>query len=155
DQALLIAGYTLGVAAVVGPLLGLVGVELRRSILLASSGAVALTLFGLLYRSSASVAFSALLAVAAGRAGMLLAGTSAAGAMRTVDMRATGGGWRYMPATSASLLVAALVLSLGGVGAVMARVAWPAGIALGAALVVVAFSAFRPYFAVAHGPLRR
>src|SRR5262249_22995552 len=57
-QALLIAGYTLGVAAVVGPLLGLVGVELRRSILLASSGAVALTLYGLLYRSSASIAFS-------------------------------------------------------------------------------------------------
>jgi len=60
-----------------------------------------------------------------------------------------------MPATSASLLVAAIVLSLGGVGAVMARAAWPAGIAFGAALVVVAFSAFRPYFAVAHGPLRR
>src|SRR5262245_64680773 len=147
-KALLSAGYTLGGAAVMGPLLGLVGVELRRSILLASSGAVALALYGVLYRSSASIAFSALLAVAASRAGMLLAGTSAAGAMRTVDMRATGGGWRYMPATSASLLAAALVLSLGGVGAVMARVAWPAGIALGAALVVVAFSAFRPYFAV-------
>jgi len=154
-QALLIAGYTLGVAAVMGPLLGLVGVELRRSILLASSGAVALALYGVLYRSSASIAFSALLAVAAGRAGMLLAGTSAAGAMRTVDMRATGGGWRHMPATTAGLLVAAVVLSLDGVGTVILRASWPAGIAFGAALALVAFSAFRPYFAVAHGPLRR
>lgn len=154
-QAPRIAGYTLGAAAVVGPLLGLMGAELRRSILLASSGTVALTLLGLLYPSSVSIAFTALLAAAAARAGMLLAGTAAAGAMRTVDMRATGGGWQRMPATSAALLVAAVVLSVAGVGTVMLRGSGPAGIALGAALALVALSAFRPYFAVAHGPLRR
>ena len=154
-QAPRIAGFTLGIAALVGPLLGLMGAELRRSILLASSGAVALTLLGVLYEPSVSIAFTALLAVAAARAGMLLAGTSAAGAMRTVDMRATGGGWRRMPATSAALLVGATVLPLGGVSAVTPRAGGPAGIALGAGLALVALSALRPYFAVAHGPLRR
>ena len=154
-QAPRIAGYTLGVAAVVAPLLGLMGAELRRSILLASSGAVALTLLGVLNQPSVSIAFTALLAAAAARAGMLLAATAAAGAMRTVDMRATGGGWQRMPATSAALLVAAAVLSLAGVGTVMMRGSGPAGIALGAGLALVALSAFRPYFAVAHGPLRR
>ena len=154
-QAPRIAGYTLGVAAVVAPLLGLMGAELRRSILLASSGAVALTLLGVLYQPSVPIAFTALLAAAAARAGMLLAATAAAGAMRTVDMRATGEGWQRMPATSAALLVAAAVLSLAGVGTVMTRGSGPAGIALGAGLALVALSAFRPYFAVAHGPLRR
>lgn len=154
-QAPRIAGYTLGVAAVVAPLLGLMGAELRRSILLASSGAVALTLLGVLYQPSVSIAFTALVAAAAARAGMLLAATAAAGAMRTVDMRATGGGWQRMPATSAALVVAAAVLSLAGVGTVMMRGSGPAGIALGAGLALVALSAFRPYFAVAHGPLRR
>lgn len=154
-QAPRIAGYTLGVAAVVAPLLGLMGAELRRSILLASSGAVALTLLGVLYQPSVSIAFTALVAAAAARAGMLLAATAAAGAMRTVDMRATGGGWQRMPGTSAALLVAAAVLSLAGVGTVMTRGSGPAGIALGAGLALVALSAFRPYFAVAHGPLRR
>ena len=154
-QAPRIAGYTFGVAAVVGPLLGLVGVELRRSILLASSGAVALTLLGVIYPQSVTVAFSALLAVAAARAGMLLAGMSAAGSMRTVDMRATGGGWQRMPASSAALLASAVVIALGGLGAGMLRQSGPAWIAFGAGLALVAVSIFRPYFAVAHGPLRR
>jgi NADH:ubiquinone oxidoreductase subunit 5 (subunit L)/multisubunit Na+/H+ antiporter MnhA subunit len=154
-QAPRIAGYAVGVAAMAGPLLGLAGVELRRSILLASSGAVALTLLGVLYPPSVTVAFSGLLAVAAARAGMVLAGTSAAGAMRTVDMRATGGGWQRMPASSAALLVSAAVIALGGLGAAMLRPSGPAWIAFGAGLALVALSVFRPYFAVAHGVLRR
>lgn len=154
-QAPRIAGYTLGVAAVVAPLLGLVGVELRRSTLLASAGAVALTLLGLLYPASVSVAFAGLLAVAAARAGAVLAVTSAAGAMRTVDLRATGGGWKRMPATSAALLVSAAVVSAGGLGSALLRESGPAWIAFGAGLALVALSMFRTYFAVAHGPLRR
>ena len=154
-QAPRIAGYTLGVAAVVAPLLGLVGVELRRSVLLASAGAVALTLLGVLYPASVSVAFAGLLAVAAARAGAVLAVTSAAGAMRTVDLRATGGGWKRMPGTSAALLVAAAVVSAAGLGSALLRESGPAWIAFGAGLALVALSMFRTYFAVAHGQLRR
>src|SRR5262249_22995551 len=114
------------------------------------SGASTLDLAGVLRRGGAHPVWVALqivglhslqslLAAARGRAGMLLAGTSAAGAMRTVDMRATGGGWRHMPATSAGLLAAAVVLSLDGVGTVMLRTGWPAGIAFAVALALVAF----------------
>lgn len=154
-QLTLVAGWTFGIGAVAGPLLGLTGVDLRRSVLLASSGAIALSLLGLLYKPSTGVAFMALLAVAAARTGAHLAGTSVAAAMRTVDMRATGGGWQRMPATSATLLVAAAVLSLAGLGPAMLRPSDATQIAYAAGLGVVALSIFRPYFAVAHGPLRR
>jgi len=71
---------------VVGPLLALIGVELRRSIVLASSGGVALALLGLTYPQSVAVAFMAVVVLAAARTAALLAAASAATAMRTVDL---------------------------------------------------------------------
>ncbi|HEY4026694.1 MAG TPA: proton-conducting transporter membrane subunit [Candidatus Dormibacteraeota bacterium] len=147
--------YTLAAAAVVGPLLALVGVELRRSILLASSGAVALGLLGLTYRESIAVAFTAVLAVAAARTAGLLAGAVAAGAMRTVDLRATGGGWDRMPRTSAALLLSAAVVALAGLETAMLRPRSWEWIVFAAGLVLAGVAIFRPYFAVAHGELRR
>jgi NADH-quinone oxidoreductase subunit L len=150
-----IALYTLGVAAVVGPLLGLVGVELRRSILLASSGAVALALMGVIYPASVGVGLTAVLAVGAARAAALLAGASAASVIRSVDLRAMGGGWERMRLTSAGLLLSALVLSLAGLEIAMLRPRSVAWIALVPGLALVALAAWRPYFAFAHGELRR
>jgi len=154
-QAPRIVLYTLGVAAVVGPLLGLIGVELRRSIVLASSGAVALALIGIVYPQSVGIGLTALVAVAAARTAGLLAGASAAGTMRTTDLRAMGGGWERMPLTSAALVLSGAVLALGGVEAAMLRPRSPAWLAFAAGLALVALSALRPYFAIAHGELRR
>ncbi|HXM57072.1 MAG TPA: proton-conducting transporter membrane subunit [Candidatus Dormibacteraeota bacterium] len=147
--------YTLGVAAVVGPLLSLVGVELRRSILLASSGAIALALIGMVYPDSVSIGFTVLLAVAAARTAGLLAGASAASTMRTVDLRFMGGGWERMPLTSLALLLSAAVLALGGLEVAMLRPRSLAWVALAAGVALVALAALRPYFAIAHGELKR
>jgi NADH:ubiquinone oxidoreductase subunit 5 (subunit L)/multisubunit Na+/H+ antiporter MnhA subunit len=147
--------WTLGLAAVVGPLLGLIGVELRRSILLASSGAAALALIGLTYPASAGVAFTAILAVGVARSGALLSAAAVAGAMRTVDLRALGGGWTKMPASSAALLLSSAVLALDGAALAMLRPRSLVWVALVLGLVLVAVAALRPYFAVAHGELRR
>jgi NADH:ubiquinone oxidoreductase subunit 5 (subunit L)/multisubunit Na+/H+ antiporter MnhA subunit len=154
-QAADIVLWTLGVAAVAGPLLALFGVELRRSILLSSSGALALALLGVTYPASVGVGFTAVLAVAGARSGALLAGASAAGAMRTVDLRAMGGGWARMRATSAALLLSSAVLALGGAAPAMLRPRSLAWLAFGAGLALVALAALRPYFAAAHGELRR
>jgi NADH:ubiquinone oxidoreductase subunit 5 (subunit L)/multisubunit Na+/H+ antiporter MnhA subunit len=154
-QATLIAGYTLGVAAVVGPGLGLAGVELRRSILLASSGAVALALLGVLYPQSIAVGFTAVLAVAAGRTAMLLAGSAVLSTMRTSDLRAMGGGWQRMPATSAALVGGATVLTMAGLAPAMLRPRSVAWVAFALGLALVAAAALRVYLAVAHGRLRR
>jgi NADH:ubiquinone oxidoreductase subunit 5 (subunit L)/multisubunit Na+/H+ antiporter MnhA subunit len=149
------AAYVLGLAAVAGPALALVGVELRRSVLLATSGAVALTLLGMIYPASTLVAFTGLLAVALARTGALLAATTAAAAMRTVDIRAMGGAWSRMPRTAAALLLASVAVALGGLSGAALRPRSLAWIALGAGLALVSLAIFRVYFAVAHGELRR
>jgi NADH:ubiquinone oxidoreductase subunit 5 (subunit L)/multisubunit Na+/H+ antiporter MnhA subunit len=161
-QGARIVHYTLVAAALLGPLLSLLGVELRRTILLASSGALALTLLGVTYPATMGVAFTGMLAVAAARTAGLLAGSTAAGAMRTVDLRATGGGWERvpdgairMPLTSAALLLSGGVLALAGLETAMLRPGTRIWIAFVPALSLVAFAALRPYFAVAHGELRR
>jgi hypothetical protein len=95
------------------------------------------------------------LAVGAARTGALLAGASAASAMRTVDLRGMGGGWGRMPATSAALLLSGAVVALAALPPAMIRPRSLPLVAFGAGLVLVAVAALRPYFAVAHGELRR
>lgn len=154
-QAPRTAGYALAVGAAVGALLALVGVDARRSVVLASSGAVALALLGMLYPASTPAAFTGLLGVALGRAGGVLAVASAAGAMRTVDLRAMGGGWARMQLTASGLLVTLAAVALAGVTAGALRPRSLAWIAFGAGLGLVGLATFRVYFAVAHGPLVR
>jgi formate hydrogenlyase subunit 3/multisubunit Na+/H+ antiporter MnhD subunit len=164
-QSMRIVDYTLVAAALIGPLLSLLGVELRRALLLASSGAIALSLIGVVYQPTLGVGFMAVLAVAAGRAAALLAGSSAATAMRTVDLRAMGGGWqqltggrqarRRMPYTSATLLLAGAVLALAPMAIAMLRPNRVIWVAFVPGLVLVALAALRPYFAIAHGELKR
>jgi NADH:ubiquinone oxidoreductase subunit 5 (subunit L)/multisubunit Na+/H+ antiporter MnhA subunit len=154
-QAPRIAAATLGVAAVAGPLLGLIGVELRRSLLLASSGAVALALLGLLLGSSVSIALTVVLAVGAARAAALLGGATVVAAMRTADLRLVGEGWQRMPATTAALLASGVVLALAGVGPALLRPRDLTWLAFAAGMLLVAVGMFRVYFSVGHGPIRR
>jgi NADH:ubiquinone oxidoreductase subunit 5 (subunit L)/multisubunit Na+/H+ antiporter MnhA subunit len=155
SQAPKAAGYAFAVAAVVGPLLGLLGTELRRSLLLASSGAVALALLTVLYPASAAAGLTGLLAVALGRAGALLSASVAAGAMRTVDLRQMAGAGRIMRATAAALISSVAAFSLGPAAAAAWRPRSLAWIALGAGLFLVAVAGFRVAVAVVTGPLRR
>jgi NADH:ubiquinone oxidoreductase subunit 5 (subunit L)/multisubunit Na+/H+ antiporter MnhA subunit len=161
-QTMRIVDYTLVAAALVGPLLSLLGVELRRTVVLASSGALALALLGLVYPASIGVAFMAVLAVGAARTAGLLAGSTAATAMRSVDLRAMGGGWSRledgtirMPLTSAALLLSSAVLALAGLETAMLQPRSAIWIAFVPALAITAFAVLRPYFSVAHGELRR
>jgi len=161
-QAPRIVHYTLVAAAIVGPLLSLLGVELRRTLLLASSGALALALLGMTYPVAIGVGFMGVLAVAAARTAGLLAGSAAAAAMRTVDLRAMGGGWERlegggfrMPLTSAALLLSSAVVALAGLELGMLRLGKVIWIAFVPALALVAFAALRPYLAAAHGELKR
>jgi NADH:ubiquinone oxidoreductase subunit 5 (subunit L)/multisubunit Na+/H+ antiporter MnhA subunit len=149
------ASYALGVAAVVGPLLSLLGVEMRRSLLLASSGAVALALLGVLYPGSTAVGLTAALAVGLARAGVLLAAAAAVGALRSGDLRVAGGGWERMPATTLGLLLGAAVVTAAVYGVVAQRPLSVAWLALGPTAVLITLGVFRVYFGVGHGPLRR
>jgi multicomponent Na+:H+ antiporter subunit D len=154
-QALGAATIAFGIAGVAGPLLGLVGTDLRRSLVLASSGAVGLALLGMVHPPSVAVAFTGLLAVALGRAGALLAAAAAASAMRTVDLRQMGGGSAHMRATVAGLVVSTAALTLGPVASAAVQPRSGEWVALGAGLFLVAVAAWRVSFAVASGPLRR
>jgi NADH:ubiquinone oxidoreductase subunit 5 (subunit L)/multisubunit Na+/H+ antiporter MnhA subunit len=164
-QTARIVHYTLVAAALIGPLLSLLGVELRRTILLASAGALALVLIGLTYPATLGVAFTGVLAVGAARAAGLLAGATASAGMRTTDLRTMGGGWERvpdgkrskirMPLTSAALLLSGAVLALAGLEVAMLRPGKLIWIAFVPGLVLVAFAVLRPYFAAAHGELRR
>jgi hypothetical protein len=143
------------VAAVLGPLLALIGTELRRSLLLAGSGAVALALLGLLQPAAAAAGFTGVLAVALGRTGALLAGSAAAAAMRTADLRQMGGGLERMRLTAAALLLSTAVFSLGPAAAAAWRARTLVWLPLAAGLFLVALAGWRVALAVATGPLRR
>jgi formate hydrogenlyase subunit 3/multisubunit Na+/H+ antiporter MnhD subunit len=154
-QAPRAAGYAFGIAAVAGPLLGLVGTELRRSLLLASSGGVALALLTIVYPASAAAGLTGLLAVALGRAGALMSGSAAVAAMRTADLRQMGAAGRIMRGTAAGLIIGVAAFSLGPAAAAAWRPRSLASIALAAGLFLVALAGFRVAFAVVVGPLRR
>jgi NADH:ubiquinone oxidoreductase subunit 5 (subunit L)/multisubunit Na+/H+ antiporter MnhA subunit len=149
------ATIALGVAALAAPLLALVGTELRRSLLLASSGAVALALLGMLNSASVPAAFTGLVAVALARAGVLLAAASAIRAMRTIDLRQMGGAALRMRATAVGLILSSAALALGPAAPAAARPRSWEWLVLGAGLFLVAFAAWRSTFAVVSGPLRR
>jgi NADH:ubiquinone oxidoreductase subunit 5 (subunit L)/multisubunit Na+/H+ antiporter MnhA subunit len=147
--------WVMGAAAVIGPLLSVVGVELRRSLILASSGAVALCLLAILYPGAAAAGLTGLLAVAAARAGGLLAAGWIVATMRTADLRLVGEGLRRMPLATAGLAGSALATTAAGVAASAWRhQSWP-WIALAIGLGLAALAAWRVWAAVALPPLPR
>ncbi len=151
------------VAAVVAPLLGLLGNEPRRIIALAGSGAVAIgaavVINGFRYQSTtyAIAGVAAVLAVAPARVAAGLAVSSIASAMRTDDLAEMGDAWRRMRGSSVALLVATVVLGLSGCVALALGVSSRSklGVALGEAVLVIAIVGLRVFLAVAFGPLRR
>jgi formate hydrogenlyase subunit 3/multisubunit Na+/H+ antiporter MnhD subunit len=156
-QAPRVAAYSLAAAAAVGPLLALLTVDLRRALVLASSGAVALILLGLLYGVPPIVpfAFTGLLAVAAGRAGLLLAAGTMVSALRTVDLRLMGGGWERLRVTTLTLLAAGVAVAFGACAAAAARGSSLAWVAFAVGLLLTAVASFRPLFVVGFGELAR
>jgi formate hydrogenlyase subunit 3/multisubunit Na+/H+ antiporter MnhD subunit len=156
-QATRIAAYTLAAAAAAGPLLSLLTVDVRRALLLASSGALALALLGLLYRDApiAAAAFTGLLGVAAGRAGLMLSAGTLVATLRTVDLRLMGGGWERLRTTTAGLIASCAAVAFGVCAAAGSRGSSLAWAAFAAGLVLVAVAGFRVVFVVGFGELAR
>jgi len=152
-----------GVAAVVAPLLGLLGNEPRRVIALAGSGvaaiAAAVVISGFRNQSTtfAVAGIACVLAMAPARAGAWFAISSIANAMRTDDLVEMGDAWRRMRASSTALLASTIVLGLSATGALAfgASSRSKLGLALGEAALLIAVAALRVFLATAFGPLRR
>jgi NADH-quinone oxidoreductase subunit L len=157
--------YVCGVAAVVAPLLALVTNEPRRAIALLGCGIAAIGAAVVVhgfqkagFTSTFAIAgVACVLAAAPARVAGTLAASAVAGAMRTDDISEMGDAWRRMRASALMLLVAGLVLALSATGALAAAVSSGSllGLVLGEAVVLVSLGAFRIFFAIAIGPLRR
>lgn len=111
------AGWTLGVAAVAGPALAVLTLDIRRSMLLATSGVVALCLLAILYPGAAAAGLTGLVAVAAARAGMLLSSGWIVSRMRAVDPRLLGEGLQRMRGATLGLGASGVGVSLAAVAA--------------------------------------
>ena len=144
-----ITAWALAVGAVAGPLLALVSFELRRAAVLASSGAVALCLLAIAYPGSATPALAGLIAVAGGRAALLLAGGWVVPALRTTDLREMGEGLRRMPRATAALGGGALAVTVAGVASAAGRSQGLAWVAIAAGLGLVALALGRLWTVVA------
>ena len=151
------------IAAIAGPLLGLLGNEPRRAVALVGSGAVAVAaavlMNGFQVQSStfAIAGVAAVLAIAPARAGASLAMTSIAGAMRTDDLAEMGDAWRRMRATSGAFLASVVAMALAVTGALALGIQSRSynGFALGIALLLIAIGGVRLFLGASFGPLRR
>jgi NADH:ubiquinone oxidoreductase subunit 5 (subunit L)/multisubunit Na+/H+ antiporter MnhA subunit len=159
----------IAIVGLAGPLLALVGNDLRRSLVLASSGVAALAMLAMVswpatFSSPAVAALTvaAVPALALGRAAALLAAGTVVVAMRTADLALMGDAARRLPLTSAGMLLGCLasMLALAAPASFFGtapgptlggRMPWIFGVGL----LVSAISLARPYFAIAFGPLRR
>lgn len=152
-----------GVAAIAGPLLSLVGNEPRRSLSLASSGAVAVgtavVIHGFQYGNTtfAIAGVACVLACAPARAGALLSASALAAMTRTDDLADMGEAWRKMRASSVALAACAVVVGLSTCGALAygASSRSKMGVALGDAVVLVSVAMLRVFLAASLGELRR
>ncbi|HEY4913067.1 MAG TPA: proton-conducting transporter membrane subunit [Candidatus Dormibacteraeota bacterium] len=152
-----------GVAAIVAPLLALVGNEPRRMVALLGSGAtavgVAIMVHGFQVQGSAFAiaGIACVFAVAPARAGAVLALSAIAGAMRTDDLAEMGDAWSRMRVSALAVLASALVLGMGAAGALAFGVSTRSnlGLAMGEAVLLIAIGGSRVFLAVALGPLRR
>jgi NADH:ubiquinone oxidoreductase subunit 5 (subunit L)/multisubunit Na+/H+ antiporter MnhA subunit len=148
-----IAAWGLIILSLAGPTLALAQFELRRTLLLASSGAIGLCLLAILKTGSAAAALAGLAAIALGRPAMLLGAGWIVEQMRTGDLRFLGGGLTRLRQATFGLGGGALTVAAGAVAASAWRhpsVAW-AGPALCLLLVAVALA--RAWAGAALGPV--
>lgn len=159
-QALTVA---CAVSAVVAPVLSLLGNEPRRTVALASSGAIAagtavvIHSFGTASTTLAVAGVAGVLAASPARAGATLAISSIAIQMRTDNFAEMGDAWQRMRASAVALAASAVVVGLSTFGALAFAVSSRSktGIALGEAVVLVSAAMLRVFLAAAIGPLRR
>lgn len=122
-----IAAWALIILSLAGPALALAQFELRRTVLLASSGAIGLCLLAILKTGSAAPALAGLGAIALGRGAMLLGAGWIAEQMRTGDLRFLGGGLDRLRQATLALGGGALAVAAGAIAASAWRpvsVAW-------------------------------
>jgi NADH:ubiquinone oxidoreductase subunit 5 (subunit L)/multisubunit Na+/H+ antiporter MnhA subunit len=162
-QTLRACMYMCAVAAVVAPLLALLGNEPRRVVALLGSGAAAAGAAIVIHGfedpkfTFAVAGVACVLAAAPARVAGTLAVSAIARAMRTDDLGEMGDAWRRMRRSSGALLVAMLVLGLSASGALAFAVgsrSW-LGVALGEAVLLISLGALRVFLSAAFGPLRR
>jgi NADH:ubiquinone oxidoreductase subunit 5 (subunit L)/multisubunit Na+/H+ antiporter MnhA subunit len=155
--------YACGVAAIASPLLALAGNEPRRIIALLGSGATAIGAavvvhgFQVQGATFAIAGIACVFAVAPARAGGVLAMSAIAAAKRTDDLAEMGDAWTRMRVSALAVLVAAIALGFGAMGALAFGVSSRSnlGLAMGEAVVLVAAGGTRVFLGVAIGPLRR
>ncbi len=155
--------YACAAAAVVAPIVALLGNEPRRAIARLGSGVAAVGAAVVIHGfenqafTFAAAGIACVLAAAPARAAGILAASAVSQAMRTNDMAEMGDAWRRMRASAIALLVAGLVLGLSALGALAFAVAsrsW-LGVALGEAVLLVSLGSLRIFLSIAIGPLRR
>jgi NADH-quinone oxidoreductase subunit L len=155
--------YACGVAAVVAPLLALVGNEPRRIVTLLGAGATAVAAaivihgFEVPNATFAVVGIACVLAIAPARAAGVLAASAIAAAMRTDSLTEMGEAWTRMRVSAQALLLAGLVLALSSASALAFAFSTRSrvGLVLGEGLLLVSIGALRVFMGVAFGPLRR
>lgn len=152
-----IGAWALIILSLAGPALALAQFELRRTVLLASSGAVGLCLLAILKTGSAAPALAGLGAIGLGRAAMLLGGGWIVEQMRTGDLRLLGGGLRRMPRATLGLGGGALAAAAGAVAASAWRPLSVAWIGPAVCLLLIAVALGRAWAGAALGevPPRR
>ncbi len=149
-------------AAVIAPLLALLGNEPRRVLVLAGSGAAAIGAAIVVWaaRGNSAIAIAGVagvLAMAPARAGGMLALSNIAAAMRTDDLAEMGDAWRRMRVSSVALLASALVVGLSMSGALAFGLSTRSkvGLAAGEAVLLIAIGGLRVFLGASFGPLRR
>ena len=162
-QTLRVCMYACAIAAVVAPILALLGNEPRRAFARIGSGVAAVGAAVVIHGfENQGVTFAAagvacVLAAAPARTAGILAVTGISQAMRTDDLSEMGDAWRRMPASAIALLIAGLVLGLSALGALTFAVSsrtW-LGVALGESVLLVPLGSVRIFLSTAIGPLRR
>ncbi|MGH7920296.1 MAG: proton-conducting transporter membrane subunit [Candidatus Dormibacteraceae bacterium] len=150
-----IAAWALIILSLAGPALALAQFELRRSLLLASTGAVGLCLLALLDGGSAAAALAGLGAIGLGRAATLLAAGWITEQMRTGDLRLLGGGRRRLRQATWGLGAGSIAVAAGAIAASAWRHPSIAWIGPGLCLLLLSVALGRAWAAVAFGEVPR
>lgn len=152
-----IAAWALIILSLAGPALALAQFEIRRTVLLASSGAIGLCLLAILKTGSAAAALAGLVAVSLGRPAILLGAGWVADQMRTGDLRFLGGGLTRLRQATLGLGGGAFAVAAGATAASAWRHPSAAWIGPALCLLLVAAALARAWAGAALGavPARR
>jgi formate hydrogenlyase subunit 3/multisubunit Na+/H+ antiporter MnhD subunit len=163
SQTLRVLMYACAVAAIVAPIVALLGNEPRRAFARLGSGVAAVGAAVVIHGfenpafTFAAAGIACVLAAAPAREAGILLVSGIAQAMRTDDMAEMGDALRRMPASAIALVISGLALGLSALGALTFAIpsrTW-LGVALGEAVMLVSLGSLRIFLSTAIGPLRR